>query len=71
MSALCLYDQGAAQRIEPEHRIGAGLQRDRGDGRFGDQIPIHRISEGFIHPHSVRVHRQSLGVPSSGDTVKP
>ena len=53
--------QCAAQGVEAEQRVGAGNQRDAGDGRLRQQVPVHDIAEGLVDAHAVLENRQSLG----------
>jgi hypothetical protein len=62
-AVLCFDRHGAAQRIQPKHRIGSRNQRDFGDRDAGDQIPAHHVSERLILPDSVHVDRDPLRRP--------
>jgi hypothetical protein len=50
----------AAQRVEPEGRVGAGHQRQGVHGELGDHVPIHDVPEWLVHTHAVEVHRHPL-----------
>ncbi len=50
----------AAQRIEPEHRIGAGIQRHRGNGLARNQVPAHDIAERLVETNAIHVDRHAL-----------
>ena len=60
-TALGADGQCTAQGVEAEGRVGAGDKVDAGNGRMRNQIPIHRIAEGLVHPHAIDVDRQPLG----------
>jgi len=66
MSALGLHRQGPTQGVETEHRVGPGHERHSGDRLLGNQIPVHRVAEGFVDAHAVDVHRQALGRAEQG-----
>jgi hypothetical protein len=57
---LGLHGQRAAQRVQAEQRVGAGVQRQRRDGGLGDEVPADDIAEGLVQPHAVHVERQAL-----------
>ena len=51
---------GAAQSVEPEHRIVApGVHA--GDGGLRDRIPVDGVAKGFVEPDAVLIDRDALG----------
>ena len=59
---LHVHDHGAAQGIEPEHRIGTGQQVDTVDGEAGHHVPVDQVSEAFVDAHAILIDRQPLGL---------
>ncbi len=59
-AGLGLDRDRAAERVEAEHRIGAGEQAHALDRRFRDQVPVDGVAEHLIDAHAVQVHRHAL-----------
>ena len=48
----------ATERVEAEHRVGAGHERDGRDRGVRDEIPVHAVAERFVEAHAVLEHGQ-------------
>jgi hypothetical protein len=59
-AVLGLHRQRAAQRVQAEQRVGAGVERQRRDGGLGDEVPADDVAEGLVQSHAVQVERQAL-----------
>src|SRR5690606_9104089 len=59
-AVLRLDRDRAAERVQPEQRIGARLQRDRRDRRLRDQRPADRVAERLVHSNAVLIYREPL-----------
>ncbi len=55
-----LDGQGAAQGIQSEQGIGAADQVNTVYCRFRQQVPVHRVTQGFIDTNAILVNRHAL-----------
>ncbi|EWS60646.1 hypothetical protein Y694_01594 [Methylibium sp. T29-B] len=59
-AVLAAHRDRAAQGVQPEQRVAAGEQVEALDRVERDQVPVHHVAEGLVHPHAVEEHRQAL-----------
>ena len=59
-AVLGLHRNCAAERVEPEQRIRARHERDRGDRRGRQQVPADDVAERLVEANAVDVERQAL-----------
>ena len=59
-AALAVEGDGAAQRVQPEGRVGARNELNAGDRGLRDQVPVDRIAERLVDAHPVEEDRDAL-----------
>ncbi len=59
-AVLGVQQHRTAQGVETEHWVGDGHEMDGAYGVGRNQVPVHHVAEGLVHPHPVLKHRQAL-----------
>ena len=49
-----------AERIQAEHRVGAGNDRHRRDQLLRNQVPVDAVAKHFVDAHAIEIDRHAL-----------
>ena len=62
-AVLEIEGEGAAERVEPVGRVGAGADLHPVDRELRKQVELHGVAERLVDAHPVLVDRDALGQP--------
>jgi hypothetical protein len=69
--ALGVDREGAAQRVEAEERVRAGISWMLAIADCGNRSQLTISPNGLVDAHAVLEHREPWGTPTRGEAVNP